>query len=121
MSFFADLRSRSSAWTRAVDHRFVNELWAGTVSPAVMRRYLVQVRGPLPQPLYLPAHIAPRRLARHEAPDERQDAQFLDGFVRLLGAAVACSDLPASRIWLGKQLGFICSGAANLFLAFADV
>ena len=120
MSFFADLRLRSSAWTRAVDHRFVNELWAGTVSPGVMRRYLVQVRGVLP-PLCLLAHIAPRRLARLQSPDERQDAQFLDGFVRLLGAAVACSDLPASRIWLGKQLGFICSGAADISLAFADV
>lgn len=69
-----------------------------------MRRYLVQVRRCLP---------ARAKSTRYELTQTLvQDAQFLDGFVALLGAAVACSDATASRIWLGKQLGFICSGAS---------
>ena len=36
------MRSTSRQWAEAVDHRFVRELFAGTVDDAVMRDYLVQ-------------------------------------------------------------------------------
>ena len=54
------LRAASEpAWSDAVRHRFVNELFAGAVPDAVMARYLIQ------------------------------DHRFLDSFLTLLGAALA--------------------------------
>ena len=54
------LRAASEpAWSDAVRHRFVNELFAGAVPDAVMARYLIQ------------------------------DHRFLDSFLTLLGATLA--------------------------------
>jgi len=54
------LRAASEpAWSDAVRHRFVNELFAGAVPDAVMARYLIQ------------------------------DHRFLDSFLMLLGAGPA--------------------------------
>jgi thiaminase/transcriptional activator TenA len=56
------LRAASEpAWSDAVRHRFVNELFAGAVPDAVMARYLIQ------------------------------DHRFLDSFLTLLGATLACA------------------------------
>ena len=66
----ADLRAAHAAtWDAAVGHRFVDELWAGTVDDAVMARYLAQ------------------------------DALFLDAFVALLGAGRRERRLPRRRAW----------------------
>jgi thiaminase/transcriptional activator TenA len=57
------LRAASEpAWSDAVSHRFVNELFAGAVPDAVMARYLIQ------------------------------DHRFLDSFLTLLGATLASAD-----------------------------
>ena len=70
MSFSENLRAATSTtWNAATGHRFVDELWAGTVDDAVLARYLAQ------------------------------DALFLDRFVALLGAAVATADDTAGRAW----------------------
>ena len=67
--FTETLRAASEAdWSRAVQHRFVNELFAGAVSDAVMARYLIQ------------------------------DHRFLDSFLVLLGAALASADTFAARL-----------------------
>jgi len=61
--FTETMRAASEAgWSHAVQHRFVNELFAGAVPDAVMARYLIQ------------------------------DHRFLDSFLVLLGAALASSD-----------------------------
>ena len=58
--FTETMRAASEAgWSHAVQHRFVNELFAGAVPDAVMARYLIQ------------------------------DHRFLDSFLVLLGAALA--------------------------------
>ena len=55
--FTETMRAASEAsWSHAVQHRFVNELFAGAVPDAVMARYLIQ------------------------------DHRFLDSFLVLLGA-----------------------------------
>ena len=58
--FTETLRAASEAgWSQAVQHRFVNELFAGAVPDEVMARYLIQ------------------------------DHRFLDSFLVMLGAALA--------------------------------
>ena len=57
-----------AGWSHAVQHRFVNELFAGAVPDAVMARYLIQ------------------------------DHRFLDSFLVLLGAALASADTFAARL-----------------------
>src|SRR2546421_9900333 len=58
--FTETMRAANEAgWSHAVQHRFVNELFAGAVPDAVMARYLIQ------------------------------DHRFLDSFLVLLGAALA--------------------------------
>lgn len=43
MTFSSDLRMRTdSTWTAAVQHRFIDALWAGTVPDAVLSTYLSQ-------------------------------------------------------------------------------
>jgi hypothetical protein len=43
VSFSDELRTRTAAtWEAATGHRFVDELWAGTVDDAVLARYLAQ-------------------------------------------------------------------------------
>lgn len=55
-------RESEPLWAQAVEHRFVGELFAGSVADEVMALYLVQ------------------------------DHRFLDSFLILLGAAIAASD-----------------------------
>lgn len=62
-SFAGRLRTASDdQWQASVQHRFVEEFFAGMVSDEVLARYLVQ------------------------------DYQFSDAFVAILGACVACTD-----------------------------
>src|SRR6266850_532295 len=71
--FTETLRAASEAsWSHAVQHRFVNELFAGAVPDAVMARYLIQ------------------------------DHRFLDSFLVLLGAALASADTFAARLRFGR-------------------
>lgn len=69
-------------WTAARDHRFVRDLFAGAVPDAVMARYLVQ------------------------------DHRFLDAFLTLLGAAIACADHFEARLRFGRFAGMV-SGEEN--------
>ncbi|MBC3195083.1 TenA family protein [Pseudonocardia sp. C8] len=86
MSFSGELReSSTTTWDAAVGHRFVDELWAGTVDRAVLRRYL------------------------------EQDFQFVDSFVALLGSAVANADRPAARVRLARQLGLVAGPENDYF------
>jgi thiaminase (transcriptional activator TenA) len=71
-------------WDAAVNHPFVRDLFAGTLPMEAMRRYLVQ------------------------------DYQFVDAFVALLGATVACADAPSARMVLARQLGVV-AGPENTY------
>jgi thiaminase/transcriptional activator TenA len=89
--FSTHLRQASApAWDAAITHRFVRELSAGTVPPAVMRHYLVQ------------------------------DYQFIDRFVALLGAAIATADTYASRLRLSQFLAMIISDENTYFVRAFD-
>jgi thiaminase/transcriptional activator TenA len=89
--FSDDLRAATAVtWDAAVGHRFVDELWAGTVEDSVLARYLTQ------------------------------DLQFLDGFVALLGAAVASADLAAPRMVLARQLGLVAGDENDYFTRALD-
>ncbi|HEY1701887.1 MAG TPA: TenA family protein [Trebonia sp.] len=72
-------------WDAAVTHRFVRELYAGTLPTAALRRYLVQ------------------------------DYQFVDGFTALLGATVACADSAAARMVIARQLGMVAQEENTYF------
>jgi thiaminase/transcriptional activator TenA len=86
MSFSDELRTRTAAtWEGATGHRFVDELWAGTVDDAVMARYLAQ------------------------------DALFLDRFVALLGQAVAAADSTDARMAIARQLGLVAGDEDDYF------
>ena len=78
-------RAAEPDWSASVEHRFVHELAAGTIEPAVMRRYLVQ------------------------------DYQFVDAFVVLLGAAVHAAPGFAERVALGRFLGLVVSTENTYF------
>src|SRR6202007_2933247 len=85
--FTETLRAASEAgWSHAVQHRFVNELFAGAVPDAVMARYLIQ------------------------------DHRFLDSFLILLGAALASADTFAARLRFGRFIGMISGGENSYFL-----
>ena len=73
-------------WSNAVGHRFVKELFAGTVPNAVMARYLIQ------------------------------DHRFLDSFLLLLGAALASADTFEARLRFGRFIGMVSSGENSYFL-----
>jgi len=76
--FTETLRTASEAgWLHAVQHRFVNELFAEAVPDAVMARYLIQ------------------------------DHRFLDSFLVLLGAALASADTFAARLRFGRFIGMV--------------
>ena len=76
--FTETLRAASAAgWSHAVQHRFVDELFAGTVPDAVMARYLIQ------------------------------DHRFLDSFLVLLGAELASADTFAARLRFGRFVGMV--------------
>src|SRR6202011_2582650 len=66
-----------AGWSHAVQHRFVNELFAGAVPDAVMARYLIQ------------------------------DHRFLDSFLTLLGAALASADTFEARVRFGRFIGMM--------------
>jgi len=74
-----------STWDAAVQHRFVAELFQGTLDDQVLARYLVQ------------------------------DYQFVDRFVALLGAAIASSDSFAARVRLTRFAAMVTSDEATYF------
>ena len=73
-------------WSHAVGHRFVKELFAGTVSDAVMARYLIQ------------------------------NHRFLDSFLMLLGAVLASTDTFEARLRFGRFVGMVSSEENTYFL-----
>lgn len=86
MSFSEALRAENlDDWTAATQHRFVDEIFAGTVAPKVMRRYLTQ------------------------------DYQFVDRFVALLGMAIATADRFDSRIRFAQFAAMITSDENTYF------
>ncbi|MGX1785205.1 TenA family protein [Bosea sp. NPDC055332] len=85
--FTETLRQASQpAWSQSVGHRFVRELLGGTVSDAVMARYLIQ------------------------------DHRFLDSFLTLLGAALASADSFEARIRFGRFIGMVSGEENTYFL-----
>lgn len=86
MGFSENLRAGTGpTWEAATGHRFVEELWAGTVDDAVLARYLTQ------------------------------DVLFLDRFVALLGAAVAGADRTEPRMAIARQLGLVAGEENDYF------
>ncbi|GAA1136490.1 TenA family protein [Nesterenkonia lutea] len=85
-SFAGQLRLASAAeWDASVHHRFIDELFAGTVSDEVLARYLVQ------------------------------DYQFFDAFVAMLGACVATTDSKPARLRFAAQLGMLAADEDGYF------
>ena len=85
--FTDTLRAASEpAWSQAVGHRFVAELFIGAVPDAVMARYLVQ------------------------------DHRFLDSFLLLLGAALASADTFEARLRFGRFIGVMAGEENTYFL-----
>ena len=79
-------------WDAAVHHRFVAELFTGTVDDSVMKKYLVQ------------------------------DYQFFESFISMLGACVAHTDAVGPKLRFATQLGFLAADEDSYFLrAFAEV
>lgn len=79
-------RASEPIWAKAVEHRFVAELFAGTISDEVMTSYLVQ------------------------------DHRFLDSFLTLLGAAIATADTFEARLRFGRFTGLISGEENTYFL-----
>lgn len=79
------------AWTKAVQHRFVRELCAGSISDRVMTAYLVQ------------------------------DHRFLDSFLMLLGAAMASADTFAARLRFGRFAGMVSGEENTYFIRAFEV
>src|SRR5215510_15019871 len=76
--FTETLRAASEAGlSRAVQHRFVNELFAGAMPDAVTERYLIH------------------------------DHRFLDSLLVLLGAALDSADTFAARLRFGRFIGMV--------------
>ena len=85
--FTETLRAASEpGWSDAVRHRFVKELFVGTVPNAVMARYLIQ------------------------------DHRFLDSFLILLGAALASADIFEARHRFGRFIGMVSAEENTYFL-----
>ncbi|TLP75546.1 TenA family protein [Nesterenkonia sphaerica] len=85
-SFAGTLRRQTAEnWDAAVNHRFVEELFAGTVDDDVLARYLIQ------------------------------DYQFFDAFLAMLGAAVATSDSAQARLRFSQQLGMLAADEDGYF------
>src|SRR6266581_2878854 len=80
------LAASEPAWSDAVGHRFVKELFAGAVPDAVMGRYLIQ------------------------------DHRFLDRFLILLGAALASADTFEARLRFGRFIGMVSAKENTYFL-----
>lgn len=77
-------------WDGAVSHRFVVELFDGSIDDAVMASYLVQ------------------------------DYRFLDSFLVLLGSAVASADALEPRLRLARFIGEIAGDENTYFLRAFD-
>jgi len=89
--FAEQLRQANAAdWAACVQHRFTDELFAGTLDDAVLRKYLVQ------------------------------DYQFINRFVALLGAAIASADEFAPRVRLSQFAAMITSDENTYFLRSFD-
>ena len=85
--FTETMRAASEpVWSHAVQHRFVNELFAGAVPDTVMTRYLIQ------------------------------DHRFLDSFLVLLGAVLASADTFAARLRFGRFIGTVSADENTYFL-----
>ncbi|WP_246610284.1 TenA family protein [Comamonas fluminis] len=78
-------------WNACVQHRFVHEIFDGSLSDAVLRKYLVQ------------------------------DYQFINRFVALLGAAIASADVFAPRVTLSQFAGMVTSDENTYFLRSFDM
>jgi thiaminase/transcriptional activator TenA len=90
-AFSETLRQENEqTWSQAVQHRFVRELLAGTVPDPVMATYLTQ------------------------------DYRFFDGFLALVGAAVAPADQPEARLRLARFAGDIAGDENTYFLRAFD-
>lgn len=89
--FTDTLRNLSQpVWSQAVSHRFVRELYDGSIDRRVMINYLIQ------------------------------DHRFLDSFLTLVGAAIASADTPAARLRFGRCAGVVSGEENTYFLrAFA--
>lgn len=72
-------------WRATVDHRFVRELFAGTIDDDVLAGYLVQ------------------------------DYQFFDAFLSMLGACVAHADQVPPKLRFGAQLGMLAADENDYF------
>ena len=79
-------RASEPTWSEAVGHRFVRELYDGSVTDSVMASYLIQ------------------------------DHRFLDSFLTLLGAAIATSDSFEARLTLGRFVGMVSGEENTYFL-----
>lgn len=89
--FAHTLRAECAAdWQACCQHRFVEELFAGTIADAHLRQYLVQ------------------------------DYQFIDRFVALLGAAIASADQYAARVTLSQFAAMITSDENTYFIRSFD-
>jgi thiaminase/transcriptional activator TenA len=80
------LAEHRDTWDAAVTHRFIRELFAGTLPDEVMASYLVQ------------------------------DYRFVDGFMALLGAAVATADNYPSRRRLAQFIGEVAGDEDTYFV-----
>ena len=78
-------------WQAAIQHRFVDEIFAGTLSSEHLRHYLVQ------------------------------DYQFVDRFVALLGAAIASADQYAARVRFSQFAPMITSDENTYFQRCFDL
>jgi thiaminase/transcriptional activator TenA len=83
-------RAGEPTWSQAVQHRFVTELFAGTVPDRVMAGYLIQ------------------------------DHRFLDSFLTLLGAAIATADSFEARLRFGRFVGMVSREENTYFLRAFD-
>lgn len=77
-------------WDACVNHRFIQEMFAGTLDDDVLRKYLVQ------------------------------DYQFINRFVALLGAAIASADEFAPRVTLSQFAAMITSDENTYFIRSFD-
>lgn len=71
------LKSSQKDWQAAINHRFVKELFAGTIENKALKDYLIQ------------------------------DYHFFDAFLSMLGSCVAHADQLESKLRFAKQLGFL--------------
>lgn len=72
-------------WDAVVAHRFVDELFAGTLADDALASYLVQ------------------------------DYQFFDAFISMIGACVACADTTEAKLRFSAQLGMLASDEDGYF------